>query len=181
MVKMKVDLCAAIERFVGFAGTLKSFPVAPDWDHEKLDRRLTEIFAEICFGWMAQTCARDLAIAKNAGQLIKRLERFGCADPDFLGKLRALENIAPVRGGRGGDRRSGKRNSRRQILLQEAVRLYREAHEKPGFSENGRLFHFVNGLGEAIFNGSSPFTPASIEAEFQRQRAARDFKSNGLI
>jgi hypothetical protein len=167
----EVDFCDAIERLVEFAETLKSFPFAPGWSHDGLNRKITEISSEVFFGWMTEPCPRDLAIARDAEQLAKNLERLGCADSDFLSKLRGLAAFVEVRKGRGGDRRSGKRNQR-QIVLQEAVRLYCEAHETPGFSTNGLLFHFVNGVREAILGPASPpFTAASVGAEFRRRRA----------
>jgi hypothetical protein len=101
-VETKVDFCDTIERLVEFTETLKSFPFAPGWSRDRLDRRITEISSEVFFGWIAEPCPRDLAIARDAEQLTKNLERLGCADSDFLGKLRGLAAFVEVRKGRGG-------------------------------------------------------------------------------
>ena len=50
---------------------------------------------------MTEPCPRDLAIARDAEQLAKNLERLGCADSDFLSKLRGLAAFVEVRKGRG--------------------------------------------------------------------------------
>jgi hypothetical protein len=176
IMEMKFDFCGAIERLFWFEESLGEFQFAPGWDRECLSRRISKIHSEVFSGWMSEPCPRDLNIAKDAARLTKNLRLLGGVEPEFLRKLRCLARIAPVRSGRGGDRRSGKRNQR-QIVLQEAVRLYLDSHEDPGYSANGPLFHFVNGLREAILGAdSTPYTTASVGAEFGRWRVRRRSK-----
>jgi hypothetical protein len=53
-------------------------------------------------------------------------------------------------------------------VLGMIVRLYCEAHARPGGAENGSLFRFANAIGELALGEPKPFTPGAVRAEFRR-------------
>jgi hypothetical protein len=48
-----------------------------------------------------------------------------------------------------------------------AVLLYCEAHERPGFTQDGPLVRFVNAVGELALGETRPFKSAMVRDEFR--------------
>jgi hypothetical protein len=48
------------------------------------------------------------------------------------------------------------------------VRLYCEAHARPGGRENGPLFRFANAISAIALGERTPFKPGVVRAEFRR-------------
>ena len=115
---------------------------------------------------------QDLAEAGRwrARELQNELRGLGGLDGRFSDTLRALVGSDPAWRGtlkKGGDRRSGERSLEGSVLGM-AVRLYYEAHARPGFSVAGPLVRFANAIGEIALGEREPFTADAVRTEYNR-------------
>jgi hypothetical protein len=146
------------------------------WNEEKVLKRVREItsFAFLNSRWVIGLDRRR-RIIRLADDLLTELKGLGGLPDGFDDTLRQLagpksEWRRSHRGQpkRGGDRRSGEK-SLGGMILEMTVWLCCEAHEKPGFSENGLLVRFANEVGKrALFVEEDPFTSNAVKACFRR-------------
>jgi hypothetical protein len=111
--------------------------------------------------------------ARLATKLLSELDELGGLSTEFIDALRMLaaserRQFATLRN-RGGDRRSGERTLKTSVLGM-IVRLYCEAHARPGGKENGPLFRFANAVGELALGKREPFSPGAVRGEFRRMK-----------
>jgi hypothetical protein len=121
-------------------------PLAPGWSEFKLKDRILHIKRFCIFNTMIPLNRRR-KISRLARKLQDELDGLGGLNASFRDTLRELAAPAKVRTGRGGDRTSGERSLERHVLGM-ATLLYIEACHRPGFSKNGPLFRFANGIAE---------------------------------
>jgi hypothetical protein len=106
-------------------------------------------------------------IANLASKLQKELEGWTVPSGDFDGVLEALANGALASSGRGGDRRSGRRTPGSAVHA-AIIRLYVDFHSEAGFSEDGPMARFVDGVGKLLRMNEK--TGEATRAEYRRLR-----------
>jgi hypothetical protein len=77
---------------------------------------------------------------------------------------------------KGGDRRSGERSLKGSVLAM-AVRLYCDAHAKPGFSVEGPMCRFSNAIGGLALGVERPFNAEAVRHAHRQECRARQFRS----
>jgi hypothetical protein len=164
------DFEAALEKiYTTILDSIKRF--APGWSEFKLKNRIRDI-KRFCISNSDAMIPpnRRRKISRLARELRDELDGLGGLDASFRDTLRDLAAPTKVRTGRGGDRTSGERGLEQHVLGM-ATRLYIEACDTPGFSKNGPLFRFANGVGELALGKPGPFTNDAVKAEFRRTKA----------
>ena len=151
--------------------------LAIGWSKERLDQGLADIHRFVIFnssGVVDRSKRKKIAAA--ALKLSGEVQGLGGLPIVFTEILDALargdgleSKISDDKAGRGGDRRSGKRSLKGSVL-EMSVRLYREAHQKPGYSENGPLVRFVNAVAALVLGTDHKCDTDVVRKAFKRTK-----------
>jgi hypothetical protein len=159
---------------------------APGWDRDRLIWEIHSFAVAVRREQETVPLDRRRRIARLARDLDKEIELAGIgigtveAGEVFLGYLRLLATFdgfshSPVWGeasqslSKRGTRRSRLR-SLKDSVLEKTVQLYFEAVANPGFSAEGPLVRFANGIGELTLGTAKPFTSDAVRAECRRMK-----------
>jgi hypothetical protein len=96
----------------------------------------------------------DCIDAEELRRTIRESRGSDCIDKSVLLDLAYIADQEPVYAGRGGNRRNG-RHSVPASVARMAVRLYMDAHAKPGFTNDGPMVRFVGDAAE-VFGYARP-------------------------